>query len=168
LPSSNPNSRETRGGQRDSSTSFARRFVKQEGGIRLVIPAVKNEKDPVSRRALLACPPSRRNRRWTPRPKIPLPQRASRTTSTRGEYAPTARRLLQTPPRRPLAPTSSASANRRLSLHHAVAQFSAEQGIDRPARLLEEEPLPLDPGTFKRRLDYYSALSSPAEGRKHP
>jgi hypothetical protein len=35
-----------------------------------------------------------------------------------------------------------------------------EQGIDRPARLLDEEPLPLDPGTFRRQLDYYSALSA--------
>jgi hypothetical protein len=36
----------------------------------------------------------------------------------------------------------------------------AEQGIDRPARLLEEEALPLDPGTFRRQLDYYSALTA--------
>ena len=36
----------------------------------------------------------------------------------------------------------------------------AEQGIDRPARLLEEEPLPVDPGTFTRRLYYYNALSA--------
>lgn len=35
-----------------------------------------------------------------------------------------------------------------------------EQGIDRPARLLDEEPLPLDPGTFRRQLDYYSALTA--------
>jgi len=35
-----------------------------------------------------------------------------------------------------------------------------EQGIDRPARLLDEEPLPLDPGTFRRQLDYYTALTN--------
>ena len=37
---------------------------------------------------------------------------------------------------------------------------TAEQGIDRPARLLDEEPLPLDPGTFRRQLDYYTALTA--------
>jgi hypothetical protein len=36
----------------------------------------------------------------------------------------------------------------------------AEQGIDRPARLLDVEPLPVDPATFKRQLDYYNALSA--------
>jgi hypothetical protein len=35
-----------------------------------------------------------------------------------------------------------------------------EQGIDRPARLLDEEPLPLDPGTFRRQLDYHTALTN--------
>lgn len=35
-----------------------------------------------------------------------------------------------------------------------------EQGIDRPARLLDEEPLALDPGTFRRQLDYYTALTN--------
>src|SRR5882724_9431629 len=35
----------------------------------------------------------------------------------------------------------------------------AEQGIDRPARLLEEEALPVDPGTFKRFISYHSTLS---------
>jgi hypothetical protein len=39
-----------------------------------------------------------------------------------------------------------------------------EQGIDRPARLLDEEPLPLDPGTFRRQLDYYSALTAHQQG----
>jgi hypothetical protein len=37
---------------------------------------------------------------------------------------------------------------------------AAEEGIDRPARLLEEEPLAIDPGTFRRQLDYYNALSA--------
>jgi len=35
-----------------------------------------------------------------------------------------------------------------------------EQGIDRPARLLQEEAVPLDPGTFRRQLDYYTALTN--------
>lgn len=35
-----------------------------------------------------------------------------------------------------------------------------EQGIDRPARLLDEEPLPLDPGTFHRQFEYYTALTA--------
>lgn len=35
-----------------------------------------------------------------------------------------------------------------------------EQGIDRPARLLQEEATPLDPGTFRRQLDYYTALTN--------
>lgn len=35
-----------------------------------------------------------------------------------------------------------------------------EEGIDRPARLLEEEPLPIDPATFRRQLDYHTALSA--------
>ena len=35
----------------------------------------------------------------------------------------------------------------------------AEQGIDRPARLLDEEPLPVDPGTFKRFISYHGTLS---------
>ena len=35
-----------------------------------------------------------------------------------------------------------------------------EQGIDRPARLLQEEALPVDPGTFRRQLDYYTALTA--------
>jgi hypothetical protein len=41
-----------------------------------------------------------------------------------------------------------------------------EQGIDRPARLLEEEALPLDPGTFRRQLDYYSALTAHKQSRQ--
>jgi hypothetical protein len=45
-----------------------------------------------------------------------------------------------------------------------------EQGIDRPARLLDEEPLPLDPGTFRRQLDYYTALTehTKAQGATNP
>ncbi len=45
-----------------------------------------------------------------------------------------------------------------------------EQGIDRPARLLDEEPLPLDPGTFRRQLDYYTALTNhlKAQGATNP
>lgn len=37
---------------------------------------------------------------------------------------------------------------------------AAEEGIDRPARLLQEEALPIDPGTFRRQLDYYTALTN--------
>jgi hypothetical protein len=42
-----------------------------------------------------------------------------------------------------------------------------EQGIDRPARLLDEEPLPLDPGTFRRQLDYYSALTAHRQSQQN-
>lgn len=35
-----------------------------------------------------------------------------------------------------------------------------EEGIDRPARLLDVEPRPIDPATFRRQLDYHGALSA--------
>lgn len=35
----------------------------------------------------------------------------------------------------------------------------AEQDIDRPARLLQEEMLPIDEDVFIRNLEYYEALS---------
>jgi len=36
----------------------------------------------------------------------------------------------------------------------------AERDIDRPARLLQEQVLPIDRVVFERQLDYYNALSS--------
>lgn len=36
---------------------------------------------------------------------------------------------------------------------------SAEQDIDRPARLLQEELLPIDEQVFVRQVEYYEALS---------
>jgi hypothetical protein len=38
-------------------------------------------------------------------------------------------------------------------------QSQAEGGLDRPARLLDEELRPLDPEVFKRQVDYNRALS---------
>jgi hypothetical protein len=38
-------------------------------------------------------------------------------------------------------------------------QSQAETGLDRPARLLDEELRPLDPEVFKRQVEYHRALS---------
>lgn len=35
----------------------------------------------------------------------------------------------------------------------------AEKGLDRPARLLDEAPQPIDPGTFRRQIEYYQTIS---------
>lgn len=39
----------------------------------------------------------------------------------------------------------------------------AQKGIDRPARLLQEQMLPIDESVFKRQVLYYDALSAAAE-----
>ncbi|HWU69377.1 MAG TPA: hypothetical protein VN046_10890 [Stenotrophobium sp.] len=39
----------------------------------------------------------------------------------------------------------------------------AEKGIDRPARLLQEQMLPIDEAVFKRQVQYYEALTAAAE-----
>jgi hypothetical protein len=38
-----------------------------------------------------------------------------------------------------------------------------EANIDRPARLLQEEMLPIDKDVFERQVEYYDALSSAAK-----
>lgn len=38
-------------------------------------------------------------------------------------------------------------------------QSSAERGLDRPARLLDEALLPLDPEVFRRQVEYHRALT---------
>ncbi len=35
----------------------------------------------------------------------------------------------------------------------------AERGLDRPARLLDEALLPIDPATFRRQVDYYNTIN---------
>jgi hypothetical protein len=49
-------------------------------------------------------------------------------------------------------------------------QSAAEGGLDRPARLLEEQLLPLDPDVFRRQVEYHRALSEHLEkqGRVTP
>ncbi len=37
---------------------------------------------------------------------------------------------------------------------------SAERGLDRPARFLEEELLPVDPEVFHRQIEYYDTISA--------
>ncbi|MGH8505290.1 MAG: hypothetical protein ACRETM_04915 [Stenotrophobium sp.] len=39
----------------------------------------------------------------------------------------------------------------------------AQKGIDRPARLLQAQMLPIDESVFKRQVQYYEALSAAAE-----
>ena len=39
-------------------------------------------------------------------------------------------------------------------------QSQAQDGLDRPARLLDEALLPLDPDVFKRQVEYHRALSA--------
>ena len=39
----------------------------------------------------------------------------------------------------------------------------AEKNIDRPARLLQEEMLPIDKDVFERQVEYYDALSNAAQ-----
>ncbi|MGH8457362.1 MAG: hypothetical protein ACRETW_03930 [Stenotrophobium sp.] len=45
---------------------------------------------------------------------------------------------------------------------------SAEKDYDRPARLLQEQMLPLDPGVFTRQVQYYDALSAAAKKKSAP
>jgi len=40
---------------------------------------------------------------------------------------------------------------------------AAEGGLDRPARLLDEALLPLDPDVFRRQVEYHRALSEHLE-----
>ena len=49
-------------------------------------------------------------------------------------------------------------------------QSQAQAGLDRPARLLDEALLPLDPEVFKRQVEYHRALSEHLEktGRATP
>ena len=49
-------------------------------------------------------------------------------------------------------------------------QSQAQAGLDRPARLLDEALLPLDPEVFKRQVEYNRALSEHLEksGRATP
>lgn len=49
-------------------------------------------------------------------------------------------------------------------------QSAAQGGLDRPARLLDEALLPLDPEVFKRQVEYHRALSEHLEktGRATP
>ena len=49
-------------------------------------------------------------------------------------------------------------------------QSQAQAGLDRPARLLDEELLPLDPDVFKRQVEYHRALTEHLEnsGRAAP
>ena len=42
-------------------------------------------------------------------------------------------------------------------------QSAAEGGLDRPARLLEDSLLPLDPDVFRRQVEYHRALSEHLE-----
>jgi hypothetical protein len=48
--------------------------------------------------------------------------------------------------------------------------MAADGGLDRPARLLEEALLPLDPDVFRRQVEYHRALSRHLEktGRQTP
>lgn len=39
----------------------------------------------------------------------------------------------------------------------------AEKNIDRPARLLQEEMLPIDKDVFERQVEYYDALTNAAQ-----
>ena len=39
----------------------------------------------------------------------------------------------------------------------------AENNIDRPSRLLQEEVLPIDKDVFERQVEYYDALSNAAQ-----
>jgi hypothetical protein len=39
-------------------------------------------------------------------------------------------------------------------------QSQSQAGLDRPARLLDEALLPLDPDVFKRQVEYHRALSA--------
>lgn len=39
-------------------------------------------------------------------------------------------------------------------------QSAAEHGLDKPARLLEDQLLPLDPDVFRRQVEYHRALSA--------
>ncbi len=36
----------------------------------------------------------------------------------------------------------------------------AERGLDRPARLLDEALLPIDPATFRRQIEYYETIAA--------
>ena len=36
----------------------------------------------------------------------------------------------------------------------------AQNGLDRPARLLEESPARVDPDVFERRIDYYDTITA--------
>jgi len=49
-------------------------------------------------------------------------------------------------------------------------QSAAQAGLDRPARLLDEALMPLDPEVFKRQVEYHRALSEHLEktGRATP
>lgn len=49
-------------------------------------------------------------------------------------------------------------------------QSQAEAGLDKPARLLDEALLPLDPEVFRRQVEYHRALSEHLEktGRATP
>lgn len=49
-------------------------------------------------------------------------------------------------------------------------QSQAEGGLDRPARLLDEQLMPLDPEVFRRQVEYHRALSEHLEktGRATP
>ena len=49
-------------------------------------------------------------------------------------------------------------------------QSQAEAGLDKPARLLDEQLLPLDPEVFRRQVEYHRALSEHLEktGRATP
>lgn len=38
-------------------------------------------------------------------------------------------------------------------------QSGAQSGLDRPARLLDDVPMPLDPEVFRRQVEYHRALS---------
>jgi hypothetical protein len=42
-------------------------------------------------------------------------------------------------------------------------ESNAEKDIDRPARLLQEEMLPIDKDVFERQIEYYDALSGAAK-----
>lgn len=41
----------------------------------------------------------------------------------------------------------------------------AEEDIDRPARLLQEELMPIDEAVFVRQIEYYEALSGALKGK---
>lgn len=49
-------------------------------------------------------------------------------------------------------------------------QSSAEGGLDRPARLLDEALMPLDPEVFRRQVEYHRALTEhlKSQGRATP